>query len=70
MESTPVSKEIAKKRLSEDGFIDLEDPTTGKDLSDMHDKDWPWHEEDGMKFIENQIVKDTVSRTRGCRKIF
>ncbi|KAK7398190.1 hypothetical protein QQX98_012438 [Neonectria punicea] len=61
MESTPVSKEDAKKRLSDDGLFELEDPTTAKDLSDMHDKDWPWHEEDGVKFIEKQVIKDALA---------
>lgn len=62
MESNTFSLDIAKKTLDEEGFLRLEDPALGDDLSEMERKGFPFWTEDGLDFCKHHVLYNPVCR--------
>jgi hypothetical protein len=64
MESTAFSLDIAQHYLLEEGFFDLGDPKVGADVSKFEQKEFPFYTEDGMDFLKQHILSNSVSRIK------
>lgn len=64
MASTAFSLEVAKRRLDENGFFDLEDPAMGEYVWQMEHRGFPFVSEYGLDFCKERVLDDEVSTVR------
>lgn len=58
------SLEVAKIRLDENGFFDLEDSTMGEYVRQMECRGFPFVSEYGLDFCKERVLDDQVSMVR------
>lgn len=64
MEATTCSLSIEKKALLQEGFIDLGDLKVGDHVWEFEQKQFPFYTEDGLDFLQQHILGNSVSKTR------
>jgi hypothetical protein len=58
MASATFSLEDARRRLDEDGFVHLDDPSIGDRVSILEQKSFPFVSKDGLEFCRERVLDD------------
>ncbi|KAK0627095.1 hypothetical protein B0T14DRAFT_424150 [Immersiella caudata] len=60
MASTTFSLEDARRRLDEDGFVHLDDPSIGDRVSNLEQKGFPFISKDGLEFCRRVLDDERI----------